>query len=241
MPSTEDSAHSRNEYIGRINRVLEYVLDHLDDDLSLATLSGVACFSPWHFHRIFTAFMEETPDDYVRRLRLEKAASRLIQRRDLDVTEIGHLCGFSTSALFSRNFRKYYGLSPSEFRSRGVSGETQSKKRQTVDKDGQHESNNVKAPISLERYYRHRNEDVLGLDGDFLVTVKKIDPIFVAYQWHTRGYFYGVDDSIGRMRKWAKVRDLLSDDTRIIGIGFDNPSITPVLSFFSVLAYRKNK
>jgi len=241
MPSIEDSAHSRDEYIGRINRVLEYVLDNLDDDLSLATLSGVACFSPWHFHRIFTAFMEETPDDYVRRLRLEKAASRLIQRPDLDITEIGQLCGFSTSALFSRNFRKYYGLSPSEFRSRGVSGETQSKKRQTVDKDGQHESNNVKAPISLERYYRHRNEDVLGLDGDFLVTVKKIDPIFVAYQWHTRGYFYGVDDSIGRMRKWAKVRDLLSDDTRIIGIGFDNPSITPVLSFFSVLAYRKNK
>lgn len=77
---------SRNEYIHRINRVVDYIEAHLDDEHSLETLSQVAHFSPFHFHRIFKALTGETVNNYVKRIRLQKAGSMLItdyQRSDL--------------------------------------------------------------------------------------------------------------------------------------------------------------
>jgi AraC-like DNA-binding protein len=51
---------SRSEYVARMHRVLEYIERHLDERLELETLAGVANFSSFHFHRLFTAWMGET-------------------------------------------------------------------------------------------------------------------------------------------------------------------------------------
>lgn len=225
---------SRDEYLDRINRVLAHVLDHLDSDLTLASLADIACFSPWHFHRIFTALMGETPDDYVRRLRLEKAASRLIKQPDMSLTEIAGLCGFSTSALFSRNFAKHYGLSPSAFRSGGRKGLPYRKNRQEAGKDGQPDgkegqqaSNIGKAPLFLTRYHVERDErDAEGAESAN-VTTRRIETMRVAYLWHVHGYFRGVDAKVEKIVRWARARELVGPDTKIIGIGLDNPDITP--------------
>ena len=61
------SNDSRTEYSRRINRVLDYIDDHLDEALDLDTLAEVANFSPFHFHRLFAAWMGETLGDYLRR------------------------------------------------------------------------------------------------------------------------------------------------------------------------------
>ena len=61
---------SRKEYIHRINRVVDYIEANLDEDHSLEKLAGVACFSPFHFHRIFRALTGETINNYVKRIRL---------------------------------------------------------------------------------------------------------------------------------------------------------------------------
>jgi len=63
-----------NQYHERVNRVLDYIGQHLHGELSLNTLSQVACFSPFHFHRIFQAVTGETLNSHVRRVRLERAA-----------------------------------------------------------------------------------------------------------------------------------------------------------------------
>ncbi len=68
----------QKEYIHRINKVIDYIEAHIDGDLSLEILADVASFSPFHFHRIFSAFVGETLNDFIKRLRIEKAASLLI-------------------------------------------------------------------------------------------------------------------------------------------------------------------
>ncbi|MFP4469190.1 MAG: AraC family transcriptional regulator [Bacteroidales bacterium] len=63
----------RQEYIARINRVMDFVERNLSADLNLETLAGVANFSPFHFHRLFSAMTGETLNHFIRRARLERA------------------------------------------------------------------------------------------------------------------------------------------------------------------------
>ena len=68
-----------NTYASRIQRVVDYLAEHLDDPLELETLARVACFSPYHFHRIYRGLLGETVNDTVRRLRLQRAAIDLLE------------------------------------------------------------------------------------------------------------------------------------------------------------------
>lgn len=106
---------SRIEYRSRINRVMDYIDQHLDQSLELKTIADIANFSPFHFHRIFTFLIGETPIDYIQRLRVEKAAWKLREENPESVTEIAYGCGFGSVSLFSRTFKKYFGMTPSQF------------------------------------------------------------------------------------------------------------------------------
>ena len=75
------SRDSRSEYERRMHKVLEHIDRHLDEPLDLAALAEVAHFSPFHFHRLFAAWMGETLGDYLRRRRVELAAMRLLSCR----------------------------------------------------------------------------------------------------------------------------------------------------------------
>ncbi len=102
---------TKKDYTKRMDKVLEYIQDHLDDELSLDRLAGVACFSQYHFHRIFSGMVGEAVKSYIRRLRLEKAAGKLKQT-DSAVTMIAFETGFETHESFTRAFRKMFGVSP---------------------------------------------------------------------------------------------------------------------------------
>src|ERR1700678_718746 len=106
------------EYSQRIDRVIDYLRTNLHRPVKLAELAEVACFSEFHFHRIFTAVSGETLNHFTNRLRLEKAAA-LLRYTDKSVTDVALDCGFSSSATFSRAFRTGYETSPSEFRKSG--------------------------------------------------------------------------------------------------------------------------
>lgn len=107
---------SRQEYIARINRVMDYIETHLSEEITLDKIARVACFSPFHFHRIFTTLTGETPNTFIQRTRIEKAAQQLGNEKNISINEIAGKCGFSSSAHFSRTFRKYFGLTAKEFR-----------------------------------------------------------------------------------------------------------------------------
>ncbi|MEM7307623.1 MAG: AraC family transcriptional regulator [Planctomycetota bacterium] len=100
-------------YSERVHRVMDHVRSHLDGDLSLDALARVACFSPHHFHRIFSAAAGETLTRFVQRARLERAAYLMKASPERELGSIALEVGFSAQSDFSRVFRQRYGVAPS--------------------------------------------------------------------------------------------------------------------------------
>lgn len=107
---------SRQEYIARINRVMDYIEKHLNEEITLDKIAQVACFSPFHFHRVFSTLTNETINAFIQRKRIEKAAQQLINEDNVSISEIAYNCGFGSVSHFSRTFRKYFGMTAKEFR-----------------------------------------------------------------------------------------------------------------------------
>ena len=104
-----------NDYIQRINKVVAYINNHLDETLDLKTLANEAALSDFHFHRIFKALKNEAIGGYITRLRLE-ATARLLRYTSLTIEEIAFNIGYETPASLSKAFKKQYGISPTEYR-----------------------------------------------------------------------------------------------------------------------------
>ncbi|MDP4276174.1 MAG: AraC family transcriptional regulator [Bacteroidota bacterium] len=104
------------DYKKRINLVTEYIANHLDEDISLGKLAELSCFSPYHFHRILRAFLQEPIGTHIIRIRMETAA-RLLRYSDLSVSEIAYRVGYDTPGSLTKTFRQFYGISPTEYKS----------------------------------------------------------------------------------------------------------------------------
>ena len=104
-----------NDYVQRINKVVAYINNHLDETLDIKTLANEAALSDFHFHRIFKALKGEAIGGYITRLRLE-ATARLLRYTALPIEEIAFNIGYETPASLSKAFKKQYGISPTEYR-----------------------------------------------------------------------------------------------------------------------------
>jgi len=104
-----------DEYANRINKVIEYINNHLGDGLDINTLADVSNFSVFHFHRIAKAFLHEPLGTYINRIRIETSA-RLLRYTGLPVKEISDRVGYEMPSSFSKAFKKYYGISAAEYR-----------------------------------------------------------------------------------------------------------------------------
>jgi AraC family transcriptional regulator len=186
--------------------VVDYIQDHLADPLDLEQLSAVACFSSFHFHRLFRAWMGETLQTFVHRLRLEKAAQLLIFDRYRSISDIAAECGFSGSGTFARAFRQAFGAPASEWRKRKIceagegvfSGFLKAEKPMTK--------------IALQ------------------VRVKRLAPETIAYIRHI-GPYKG-DTTLfrrlfGQLFAWAGPRGLMMPEPRYLSLFQDNPNLTP--------------
>lgn len=98
-------------YRRRIDRAVRFVLAHIDNPISLDEVAEAAYFSKFHFHRLFTAFMNEPPGEYILRKRLERAAIRLVYA-NASVTSLSEDYGYSSVAAFSKAFRQWFGCPP---------------------------------------------------------------------------------------------------------------------------------
>ena len=103
-------------YNARMKRVLDYIDRHLDGDLDLETVSRVAAFSKFHFHRQFTATFELSVHRYVQLARMKRASHRLASGDAQSVTNIAMDAGYDAPDAFARAFRQRFGQSPSSFR-----------------------------------------------------------------------------------------------------------------------------
>ena len=115
MPSSPDH---RTEYARRLHRVLAHIDEHLDTPIDLAQLARVANFSAFHFHRVFAAQVGETLGTYLTRRRLEQAAARLAAQPRLGVLNVALSVGFGSAEAFARAFKKRFGCTPSQWKTR---------------------------------------------------------------------------------------------------------------------------
>jgi AraC family transcriptional regulator len=201
----------RQEYVGRINRAMDYVHEHLDCDLKLETVAQVANFSPFHFHRIFKLVAGETLNDFIRRVRVQRAASQLIHNPTTSITQISSQCGYSSPSSFAREFRQWFGVSASQFRAGGQ--ESLARFRREMERRGAEFTN----PIGLS---------AIRTDMVFRVDVRELPERFVAYVRHV-GRYDQISRSFSRLMRWAGPRRLLrSPEVKMLAIYHDNPDIT---------------
>ena len=108
------------QYRQKINRVIDHVSQDPSRPYSLEDLACLCHTSKYHFHRVFKAITGETVNQLCTRLRLEKAAGRLIYNKKVSITEIALDYGFSSSANFSKAFHNHYAFSPTQYRNSKV-------------------------------------------------------------------------------------------------------------------------
>ena len=106
-------------YESRLERASEYIYEHLDQKILLEDLAKETFFSPYHFHRIFTSLQKESVNQYINRIKLEKASQQLAYTNK-NIKEIAYSLGYSSSSVFSRAFKNYFECTPKNYRNAGL-------------------------------------------------------------------------------------------------------------------------
>ena len=102
------------EQILAVQRMQEYIAAHLEEEITLADLARESLFSPWHSYRLFRQYTNQTPSEYIRRLRLSKSAMRL-KKGDCRVVDVACELGFGSVDGYQRAFFKEFGCNPGEY------------------------------------------------------------------------------------------------------------------------------
>lgn len=179
-----------------ITRVMLFIQDRLDNPPTLDEVAAVAAFSPYHFHRLFTAYTGESLSAFIRRLRLERAANRLRQTFD-SITEIALNAGYETPANFGKAFRQQFGQSPSKFR----------------------EQNHLLQTAVFQTHSNPKPNPMLPK----IITLKPQRVLFVR---KTGVYAEAAAAAFRVLLAFAYSNRLMKKETQTIGISHDSPDIT---------------
>ena len=152
----------------RVQPALSLVASRLDGDVSLATLAAEAGLSPFYLHRLFVDVAGETPKAYTQRLRLSRAGVLLLTS-SLSVLDIALHCGFQSHEVFSRAFRKRFGMTPTDYRARGFTG--------CVDQAAarSHARAVGRAAPCLRLFHRPLNGHITGTDMSYDIVQKELE------------------------------------------------------------------
>ncbi|HAT8178255.1 TPA: GyrI-like domain-containing protein [Legionella pneumophila] len=192
------------KYQHKLKNMIDFIGKHLDEELSLESLSEIFCISKFHFHRLFTAFTGLSLQQYIKWLRLKRAAHQLVVDKDQSVINIAINAGFESHEAFSRAFKKACGFSPSQFR------------------QGFGRSYWEQPPYCLPRQSR----------TDMKVNIKSIDKIRLAVIEH-KGDPKLLGESINKLVFWAKSQsiNLKPRPGEAFALAYDDPKTTPPSEF----------
>ncbi len=191
-------------YQQRVQAVIDYIGQHLDDDLTLEQLSDISCFSKFHFHRLFTALTGLSLQQYIKWLRLKRAAHQLIVNKDQSIINIAMNAGFESHEAFSRAFKKTCGDSPSGFR-RNLNWSVWEKPPYLLPKQGETKMN---------------------------VEIKDIEKIRLAVIEH-KGDPNKVGESVSKLIAWAKAQtaNLKPSAGEAFAIAHNDPKVVSAAEF----------
>jgi AraC family transcriptional regulator len=202
-----------NIYLQRINAVIDHIREHLNDELSLDRLAGVAGFSSFHFHRIFKSITGETVNEIVTRLRLERAVALLHSTPELSITDAAFACGFRSVSVFSRAFKKQYDINARQW------------DRQSPLKN----SKNGQVLKGFPRYTLENLSDFAERDK-FKVYIRSLPAQRLAYirVYDSYSRFSRVKDAYYQLIEWYRQRGGSLEKTTLYGMSQDNPEVTPL-------------
>lgn len=199
-----------DDYALRINRVVDLVVEHLAEDLPLERLAAAACFSPFHFHRLFQSLTGESVKTFTQRVRLERALVLLTTNPRLSLKEVAAACGFRSAAVFSRAFRRVYQRAPSDA---------------DLPAFLQERKNRQAFPIASRYYLRKFPADETPMP----VTVETFPARPIVYLRATNSYLSkNVPRAFARMFRWADAHGVSPDNASLIGLGWNDPEVTPL-------------
>jgi AraC family transcriptional regulator len=102
------------EKIEAVQRMQDYIAEHLSENITLTVLSSVSYYSPWYSYRLFLQHTNMTPADYVRRLRLSKSAIKL-RDESCKIIDAALELGFGSVDGYQRAFFREFGCNPKEY------------------------------------------------------------------------------------------------------------------------------
>lgn len=198
---------------------LIYIQTHLQEEISLEELAGRVGFSPFHFHRVFTEFVGEAVKEYVRRLRLERSAYRLKISGDR-IVQIALDVGYKSHESFTRAFKKQFGVNPKEFRKDFVRA-AEARRR------------NLRLKYVEQESFAENTALLPNRATAVKVRVERVRPILVAFIRHTGPYENILEPGTKLISlwetlfKWGAACGLADNDSLLIGIPQDDPTVTP--------------
>ncbi|NLW09576.1 MAG: AraC family transcriptional regulator [Firmicutes bacterium] len=101
----------------QLREVVKYITEHYAEPIKVSQLAEMTYLSPRHFTRIFKEYFQTTPMNFITNCRLQRAR-QLLAEKNHSITQVANECGFSDSNYFARQFKKAFGVSPSEYRTR---------------------------------------------------------------------------------------------------------------------------
>ncbi len=204
----------KEEHKLRVTQVYQYIDDNLDSDLSLEKIASIALVSPFYFHRLFKLIAGETLLKYITRRRIEGSALQLIHTDD-PIADIFSKFGFQDISSFSRTFKKFYEVSPTEFRNQNL--HKFSKIRQLHSKNGQ-------AYPTLEKYICIIEEHKKWITMNASIEIKNMPEMNVAYI-SVMGP-ENVPAAYGKIIQWATPLGRIDKDTRMATVYHDSFKVT---------------
>jgi AraC family transcriptional regulator len=107
------------EQLLAVQRMQDYIEAHIDEAVTMTDLARASMFSPWHSYRLFRSYMGLTPAEYIRRLKLLRAAA-MLKSGEHKVVDVANEFGFGSADSFQRAFKRHFGYNPSDYIRRNV-------------------------------------------------------------------------------------------------------------------------
>lgn len=208
---------NKQEIIERVAKVVRYIEHNIDKEMPLEELASIACFSPFHFQRIFKEVIQETPKQFIQRLRLDESAHVIALYPEKSMIEVALHCGFKSAIVFSRAFKDYYKISPDNFRK---SSELEKIRICQIPNKGRKQLGNP------DTYFIDSNKK--SDFSDFKVEIIKRPEKKFIYLQTSLDDITVILESFKKIYRWADVRGLLKPDTEIFGSMKDYPLYTPL-------------
>ena len=199
-----------NKYKENIEDVKKFIHENYHQRIDLNSLANVACFSSFHFSRIFHSITGYTPMQDLKKIRLEKSTYYLTHS-SLNVSEVAYKCGFNSISSFNASFKTQYKKSPNEFKKL-----QRSKIKEEI-------GNNQKELFTDKKH--NLNNSLLRRIWSMNVNIKELPEYRIAFFRHV-GSYLNTGENWNKLLKWAGEKDLFKTNPLFIGISRDDPATT---------------